>query len=121
VSKSASATTRTYRVEVEMANAEGQIPDGITAEVVVSMKAVPAVRVPRSALTISSAGDIGVRAVGEGDKVQFVPVQIVEDLQKNMWLAGIAEGARVIVSGQDFVREGQIVAAVEAVSESVKR
>ena len=116
VSKSASATTRTYRVEVEMKNPDGKIPDGITAEVVVSLKPVPAVRVPRSALTISSAGDIGVRVVGDGDKVQFVPVQIVEDLQDTMWLGGIADGARVIVRGQDFVREGQKVATVDAAS-----
>lgn len=121
VSKSASATTRTYRVEVEMANADGMIPDGITAEVAVSLKAVPAAKVPRSALTISSAGDIGVRIVGGADKVRFVPVQIVEDLQATMWLSGIADGARVIVRGQDFVREGQTVATVEVGSASAGR
>jgi multidrug efflux system membrane fusion protein len=121
VSKSASATTRTYRVEVEMKNADGKIPDGITAEVIVSLKSVPAVRVPRSALTISSAGDIGVRVVGDGDKVQFVPVQIVEDLQATMWLGGIADGVRVIVRGQDFVREGQKVATVDAAGERAER
>ncbi len=38
VSKSASDTTRTYRVEVEMANAEGKIPDGISAEVAISLQ-----------------------------------------------------------------------------------
>jgi len=27
-----------------------------------------------------------------------------------MWVAGVADGARVIVQGQDFVREGQVVA-----------
>lgn len=121
VSKSASATTRTYRVEVEMANAEGKIPDGISAEVMVSLKAIPAAKVPRSALTISSTGDIGVRVVGDGDKVQFLPVQIVEDLQATMWLSGILEGVRVIVRGQDFVREGQQVATIEAASESAER
>jgi multidrug efflux system membrane fusion protein len=31
-----------------------------------------------------------------------------------MWVAGLAEGARVIVQGQDFVREGQEVEPVEA-------
>ncbi len=76
---------------------------------------------PRSALTISSAGDIGVRIVGDGDKVQFVPVQIVEDMQDTMWLGGIADGARVIVRGQDFVREGQKVATVDAATESAER
>lgn len=121
VAKSASQTTRTYRVEVVIPNADGAIPDGITAEVAVSLKPMPATRVPRSALTISSAGDIGVRVVGEGDKVAFVPVQVVEDLQDTMWLSGIPDGARVIVRGQDFVREGQQVAVVEAQTESAAR
>lgn len=113
VSKSASATTRTYRVEVEMSNADGAIPDGITAEVVVSLQAVPSAKVPRSALTISSAGDIGVRVVDSQSKVKFVPVKIVEDLQDTMWLSGVEDGARIIVRGQDFVRDGQLVEAVD--------
>ncbi len=121
VSKSASATTRTYRVEVEMANVDRSIPDGITAEVIVSLKAVPATKVARSALTISSAGDIGVRIVDGEDKVQFVPVNIVEDQQDTMWLSGIAEGARIILRGQDFVREGQKVATVDAVTERAEK
>jgi multidrug efflux system membrane fusion protein len=79
------------------------------------------VQVPRSALTISSAGDIGVRVVGEGDKVAFVPVQVIEDMQDTMWLTGIADGARVIVRGQDFVREGQQVAVADAPTESAAR
>jgi multidrug efflux system membrane fusion protein len=114
VAKSASPTTRTYRVEVEMPNPDGRIPDGITAEVVFSLKPVPATRVPRSALTISSAGDIGVRMVDGSGKVAFVPVDIVEDLQGTMWVSGVKSGAQVIVRGQDFVREGQAVTAVTA-------
>lgn len=121
VAKSASQTTRTYRVEVVMANPDFHIPDGITAEVVLSLHPTPAVRMPRSALTISSAGDIGVRVVGEGDKVAFVPVRVIEDMQDTMWLSGIADGARVIVRGQDFVREGQKVAVAEAQTESAAR
>jgi len=121
VSKSASATTRTYRVEVEMPNADRSIPDGITAEVIVSLKAEPATKVARSALTISSAGDIGVRVVDGDDKVQFVPVRIVEDQQDTMWLSGIAEGARIILRGQDFVREGQKVATVDAATERAEK
>lgn len=121
VSKSASATTRTYRVEVEMPNADRSIPDGITAEVIVSLKPIPATKVARSALTISSAGDIGVRIVDGEDKVQFVPVRIIEDQQDTMWLSGIAEGARIILRGQDFVREGQKVATVDAVAERAEK
>jgi multidrug efflux system membrane fusion protein len=112
VSKTASQTTRTYRVEIELPNADGSIPDGITAEVAIRMAAASATRVPRSALTFSSAGDLGVRAVDDAGKVSFVPVTVVEDEQANMWLNGVPDGARVIVEGQDFVREGQRVEAV---------
>lgn len=114
VSKSASPTTRTYRVEVEVKNPDGAIPDGITAEVAIPMAPVEASRVPRSALTFSSAGDLGVRSVSPDGKVDFLPISVVEDEQTYMWVAGIPDRARVIVQGQDFVREGQVVQAVPA-------
>jgi multidrug efflux system membrane fusion protein len=114
VSKTATQPTRTYRVEVELPNADGAIPDGITTEVSLPLAALPAMQLPRSVLTISSNGDIGVRTVNEQGFVEFVPVTIVEDKQTSMWLGGIPDGARVIVRGQDFVREGQRVEAIEA-------
>jgi multidrug efflux system membrane fusion protein len=114
VAKSATQNTRTYRVEVELANPDGAIPDGITAEVAIPVKATPAARVPRSALTIASTGDIGVRTVDESGTVAFSRVNIVEDEQTYMWITGVRDGARVIVQGQDFVREGQVVDAVTA-------
>jgi multidrug efflux system membrane fusion protein len=113
ISKSASANTRTYRVDVEVPNADGTIPDGITAEVAIPLTPVPATRVARSALTFSSSGELGVRIVDAGNKVAFVPVSVVEDQQEFMWVGGVSDGARVIVQGQDFVREGQLVEPVE--------
>ena len=114
VAKTASQTTRTYRVEIELPNADGKIPDGITAEVAMPLSPTPATRIPRSALTFSSTGNLGVRAVGADETVEFVPVNVVEDEQGFMWVTGIAEGSRVIVQGQDFVREGQKVETVVA-------
>jgi multidrug efflux system membrane fusion protein len=114
VAKTASATTRTYRVEVELANPDGAIPDGITAEVSVPMAKVPAARVPRSALTISANGDVGVRTVAADGTVRFARIDVVEDEQAFMWVAGLADGTQVIVQGQDFVRDGQKVDAVAA-------
>ena len=67
---------------------------------------------PRSALTFSSAGDLGVRIADADSKVAFVPVSVVEDQQEFMWVGGMADGSRLIVQGQDFVREGQQVEAV---------
>jgi multidrug efflux system membrane fusion protein len=114
VSKSASLTTRTYRVEVEVSNPTGAIPDGITAEVAIPMMPVPAARVPRSALTFSSAGELGVRTVGGDGIVGFHPISIVEDEHTFMWVSGVPDGVKVIVQGQDFVREGQLVEPVAA-------
>ncbi|HKA79603.1 MAG TPA: efflux RND transporter periplasmic adaptor subunit [Xanthobacteraceae bacterium] len=115
VAKTASQTTRTYRVEIELPNADANIPDGITAEVSVPLAPVPATRLPRSALTFSSGGNLGVRTVDADGTVGFLPIFVVEDEQGFMWVGGIADGSRVIVQGQDFVREGQKVEAVSAV------
>jgi membrane fusion protein, multidrug efflux system len=114
VAKTASVTTRTYRVAVELPNPDGKIPDGITAEVHMPLAPVVATRVPRSALTFSSAGNLGVRAVATDDTVGFIPVAVVEDEQGYMWVTGIIDGTDVIVQGQDFVREGQRVEALRA-------
>ncbi len=114
VSRRASPGTRTYRVDVEVANPKGAIPDGVTCEVDLLLAAVQAARVPRSALTFTSGGRLGVRYVGPDGKVAFAPVSIVEDVLSELWLGGLPEGARVIVEGQEFVKEGEPVEAVPA-------
>ncbi len=114
VSRKASGGTRTYRVDVETENRDGAIPDGVTCEVDLLLAAVPAARVPRSALTFSSEGRLGVRHVKPDGVVAFSPVGLVEDGQGALWLSGLPDGARVIVEGQDFVKEGEAVDAVPA-------
>jgi multidrug efflux system membrane fusion protein len=121
ISKSAAATTRTYRVDIEAPNPDNKIPDGITAEVAISMTQVNATKVPRSALVFSSQGKLGIRAVNGENKVVFVPIELVDDEQQSMWVKGIPDGTRVIVQGQDFVREDQVVQAVKAEQQSAQR
>ncbi|WP_375458601.1 efflux RND transporter periplasmic adaptor subunit [uncultured Enterovirga sp.] len=117
VSKRASQGTRTYRVDVELPNADARIPDGVTAEVDLLLAPVPAARVPRSALTFSSEGRLGIRHVGADEKVVFTPVAIVEDVMQELWLSGLPDGARVIVQGQDFVKEGEAVEVLPAAAQ----
>jgi len=121
VSKTASQTTRTYRIEIELPNADGAIPDGISAEVSIPLAPIAATSVARSALTFSSTGDLGVRIVDANGIVGFVAVNVIEDEQTVMWVGGVPDGARVIVQGQDFVREGQHVEAVPAGEYSASR
>jgi membrane fusion protein, multidrug efflux system len=112
ISRKASPQTRTYRVEIGVDNKDGAIPDGVTAEVVLRFAPVPASRIPRSALTFSGEGKLGVRAVDTAGKVAFVPVSVVEDGHASLWVAGIGSELRVIVQGQDFVKEGELVEAI---------
>ena len=70
--------------------------------------------VPRSALTFSAAGELSVRIVGADGIVASVPVTIVEDARDEVWVAGPEDGAQIIVQGQDFVKDGQQVGAVDA-------
>lgn len=114
VSPTASSGTRTYRVDVVLDNHDGQVPDGVTAEVALKLAPVDAVRVPRSALTFSADGTLSVRTVGKDSVVASVPVAIVEDASQEIWVSGPTDGARVIVEGQDFVKDGQTVEAVAA-------
>jgi multidrug efflux system membrane fusion protein len=112
ISPTASQGTRTYRAEVELANADHAIADGVTAEVEFRLAPVAATRLPRSALTFSGAGELSVKTVGTDGLVVSVPVTIVEDARDQIWLAGPSEGALVIVQGQDFVKDGQKVEPV---------
>jgi multidrug efflux system membrane fusion protein len=114
ISPSASEGTRTYRVDVELDNDDGAIPDGVTAQVELKLDPVEAVSLPRSALTFSAEGQLSVRTVNAEGIVGSVPVKIVEDGRDTLWLSGVDSGTRVIVQGQDFVKDGQRVEAVTA-------
>ena len=120
VSLSADTATRTYRVEVRMDNADAAIPDGVTCEMEVNLGADYAVAVPRSALVFSDDGRLGVRIADSQSRAQFVPVAVVDDGTDVLWLTGIDTASRVIVVGQDFVKDGDLVEAVSAAKAEVK-
>jgi len=114
ISPTASEGTRTYRVEVELQNSEAAIPDGVTGEIAFKLAAVEAVRIPRSALTFSTSGELSVRAVQTDGIVATIPVAIIEDAREEVWVSGPEAGARIVVQGQDFVKDGQKVETVPA-------
>ena len=41
-----------------------------------------------------------------GDVARFVPVEMLRDSPDGVWVAGLADVARVITSGQDYVTDG---------------
>lgn len=121
ISRDASAQTRTFPIEIAIPNADGAIPAGMTAEVMVRATPEDSVVLPRSVVTLSQDGDLGIRAVDAASKVVFYPIDLVDDTQNGLVLGGIPADAQVIVAGQDLVKEGDEVKAVPADETLIKK
>jgi membrane fusion protein, multidrug efflux system len=113
VAKQASSGTRTFVVEVELPNKDRKIGAGMTAEVRLFAEPVPAVTVPRSVITISDDGMIGLRVVGLDNIARFAPVTLIDDGEAGMIVTGVPDGVRIVVAGQDLVRNGEEVTVTE--------
>ena len=106
ISRSADQTTRTFRVDVEVDNADLSIRDGQTVDMIIQAEGTIAHLVPGSALTLNNAGDLGLRIVDNTDTARFVPVTLLRDTVEGVWLSGLPETADIIVVGQEFVTDG---------------
>lgn len=109
IAMSSDRETRTFRVELEIANTGEKLREGITTELYINLPAVTAHKLPASALTLDDEGRIGVRIVVDGNKVKFAPLKIVSQAADGIWVEGLPDTAMLIVEGQDFVVDGQTV------------
>ncbi len=114
IAATADPETRTFRVELEVANQDRSLRDGITAELRLPVGTVRAHVVSPAVLTLDDEGRIGIRAVAADGRVGFYPVGILGNDAEGVWLAGLPEVIDVIVVGQEFVRHGDRVLAVAA-------
>lgn len=113
VAREASAATRTFPVEIALPNPGALIPAGMTTQVELLAPAVSTVTVPRSVITLSDKGEVGLRVVGGDNLARFVSVQIIDDTEAGMIVAGVPADVRIIVAGQDLVRDGDLVDVTE--------
>jgi len=114
ISKVGSVATRTFRIEITVANSDAALAEGMTAELKLQQGRIKAHFVSPAVLTLSDLGALGVKVVGPGDVVQFYPVTIVDDTPQGIWLTGLPDETAVIVVGQEFVRSGQKVQGTQA-------
>ena len=109
VSKSASSATKTFRVEVEIQNKDGLIRDGLTADLIIKTDKVKAHKISPSILILDDDGKLGVRISNSENIVEFYEIEIVQDSPEGLRATGIPEGSNIIIQGQGFVEEGQLV------------
>ncbi len=108
IAPSADAQTRTFAIEIEMAQSEN-LRDGMTAQARIDMPAGEAFRILPSWITLADDGSIGIRIVNAENTVEFVPVQIVSQEKSAFWITGPSDGDRIITLGQEYVTRGEIV------------
>lgn len=109
LSRSADDTTRTFRVEIEVENADLSIRDGQTVEIVVASEGRTAHLIPQSALTLDDEGRIGVRTIDADSKALFVPVTLLNDTVDGVWVTDLPDEVNIITVGQEFVIDGVAV------------
>lgn len=113
IAHAADPETRTFRIEIQMANADRRIRDGLTASATVPLEATRAHLMTPGLLVLDDSGRLGVRTVGEDAVVRFVPVEIIADTGADgVWVGGLPDEVRIITVGQDYVVAGQKVEPV---------
>ncbi len=110
----ADEATRTFEVELEVDNSEGQLRAGGTAELRIPAERVLAHRVSPSLLTLDDAGNVGIKIINDAGKVEFVVADIALSSSDGVWIAGLPSIATIITVGQGFVASGSVVNAVPA-------
>ncbi|MBT0957163.1 efflux RND transporter periplasmic adaptor subunit [Alphaproteobacteria bacterium KMM 3653] len=106
LSRSADASTRTFRVEVAVENNDLSIRDGQTVEIAVASDGAEAHLVPQSALTLDNSGRIGVRFVESGDVAGFAPITVLRDSQEGVWVGGLPKEITIVTVGQEYIIDG---------------
>ncbi len=112
VAETADQATRTFRVELSVANPDERLRDGVTSEIVIPLETTRAHRFSPAILTLDDKGQIGVRTIAGDNRVHFVPVDILGNEDGTVWVAGLPESVTVITVGQDYVDEGELVEPV---------
>jgi multidrug efflux system membrane fusion protein len=106
LSRSADPETRTFRVDIDVANTDMSIRDGQTADILIASAGTQAHLLPASALTLNDNGDLGVRLVDDSNTVRFAAVTLLRDTSEGVWVSGLADDVNVIVVGQEYVVQG---------------
>lgn len=121
IGRISSAFTNTFPIEIEIDNRDSRMPAGISAEVLLPLTEVLAIKVTAAMLALDEEGNLGVKTLRDGH-VKFIPIQLVKAENDGVWLSGLGEKSDIIVLGQGFVRDGDPVSATrvdDVVSNSV--
>lgn len=113
IAAAADINTRTFEMEMTVANDDQTIKEGLTAKILVPYREGKAFRVSPSVLSLSDNGTVGVKIVNAQNIVEFKPVQLLKDTPDYLWISGLPDTVTLITVGQEFVVTGQKVTPIK--------
>ena len=109
ISPSAEISTRTFEITIEADNKDLSYKSGITTKIIIKGSELKAHKIPPSILTLLDDGTVGVKAVDNENIVIFYPTKTIKDTIDGMWVSGLPEKVKLIVSGQEYISIGETI------------
>jgi len=113
IGRVADPQTRTYTIEADLTVKKEIVREGVTAKIRIPLNTVMAHLITPAVLALDEEGKVGVRIVGDNNKVEFHLVQVVRETAEGVWVLGLPEKIKLIVVGQELVAEGDTVVPIE--------
>lgn len=109
ISSIANTHTRAFPVEIEVNNSDQTFKSGVTAEVLIVIDKQTSHKISPALLSLSGDGTVGVKILTDDNRVEFIPVTILDQESDGIWLEGLPNNIRLITVGQSFVTHGEKV------------
>ena len=109
ISPTAETATRTFEITVEANNDDLLFKSGITASIKIKGSSIKAHKISPSILTLQDDGTVGIKAIDENNKVVFYPIKKEIDTIDGMWVSGLPDEVKLIITGQEYITVGQTV------------
>lgn len=109
IGRQSDPSTRTYPVEITVANPDFQLRSGLTTNLRIELDDITAHRLSPALFALNDKGELGVRTVSAFNYVEFHRISIIEDTEAGAWVTGLPEKTNLITVGQEFVHAGQLV------------
>ena len=82
---------------------------GLTTSITINIDSVKAHKISPSILTLKDDGTVGIKTLDQKNKVIFFPIEKVKDTIDGMWVKGLPDSVKIIISGQEYVNENQVI------------
>ena len=101
--------TKTFEIVVKVKNRDLRYKDGLSSMISINKGEVLAHKISPSILALGDEGQLGVKVIAEGNKVEFKDIKIIEDTSEYMLVTGLSDKEKIIIVGQQYVSNGEKV------------